>query len=122
MSLLYKDIKEVLTTVEVVQAGGQIQLVFTGDSDEVTGIGKILDGYLMTPTELLVILQENKIKQLNKHSNNMKTFAITYLSKESNWVQEIITVQTETIDLALQGFRGGKVVGIKEVHNSGKNL
>ena len=104
---------EAITTVEVVQAGGQIQLVFTGDSDEVTGIGKIIEGYLMTQTELLVILQNNKLKQLNKN-RYMRKYLIKYLTKEEAVVSSI-TVLAETIDEALRGFRGGMVTHIEEV-------
>ena len=51
----------------------------------------------------------------------MKTFAITYISEITSEA-ETITVQTETVDLALQGFREGKVVNITEINGSGKNL
>jgi hypothetical protein len=51
----------------------------------------------------------------------MKTFAITYISEKTSGV-EVITVQNETVDLALQGFREGRVVGIVEIESSGKNL
>ena len=51
----------------------------------------------------------------------MKTFAITYVSEKTSGV-EVITVRTETIDLALQNFREGKIVRIEEVNLYGKNL
>jgi predicted Fe-Mo cluster-binding NifX family protein len=51
----------------------------------------------------------------------MKTFAITYVSEKTSGV-EVITVRTETIDLALQNFREGKVVRIEEINLYGKNL
>jgi len=62
----------------------------------------------------------------------MKTFAITFLTYDSQEsVSETITVQTETVDLALQNFTrtsnphsrtGGRIVGIVEIQTSGKNL
>jgi len=56
----------------------------------------------------------------------MKTFAITYLSEVETDV-ETLTVQSETIDEALQNFTltskwERRVVGIKEITNPGKNL
>ena len=51
----------------------------------------------------------------------MKTFAITYISEKTSGV-EVITVRTETIDLALQNFREGKVVRIEAINLYGKNL
>ena len=51
----------------------------------------------------------------------MKAFAITYISEKTSGV-EVITVRTETIELALQNFREGKVVKREEIDLYGKNL
>jgi predicted Fe-Mo cluster-binding NifX family protein len=51
----------------------------------------------------------------------MKVFAITYISEKTSGI-ETISVQTETVESALQNFREGKVVKIEEVNLYGKNI
>jgi len=59
MSLLYKDEKDVTTTVHVGMREGTIVLDFSADCGKF-GTDEMLDGYTLTPQRLLQILQERK--------------------------------------------------------------
>jgi len=58
MSLLYKDSKDVTTSVEIKQEVGKIILDFSADCGKF-GTDEMLDGYTLTPGRLLEILQSS---------------------------------------------------------------
>tara|TARA_B110000211_G_C13710090_1_gene391352 strand:- start:255 stop:461 length:207 start_codon:yes stop_codon:yes gene_type:complete len=59
MSLLYKDIKDVITSVDIKEEDGKIILDFSADCGKF-GTDEMLDGYTLTPKRLLEILQSRE--------------------------------------------------------------
>ena len=57
MSLLYKKQSDVITSVDIKQENGNINLLFHSDCGK-HGTDEILDEYDLTPLQLLIILQE----------------------------------------------------------------
>ena len=60
MSLLYKDRKDVITSVAIKQVDGKVVLDFSADCGKF-GTDEMLDGYTLTPERLLEILQSSEI-------------------------------------------------------------
>jgi hypothetical protein len=60
MSLLYKDRKDVITSVDIKQVDGKVVLDFSADCGKF-GTDEMLDGYTLTPKRLLEILQSSEI-------------------------------------------------------------
>ena len=60
MSLLYKDIKDVITSVDIKEEDGKITFDFSADCGKF-GTDEMLDGYTLTPERLLEILQSSEI-------------------------------------------------------------
>ena len=61
MSLLYKDRKDIITSVEVRHiSGGRVVLDFSADCGKF-GTDEMLDGYTLTAERLLEILQSSEI-------------------------------------------------------------
>lgn len=56
MSLIYKDKKDVITSVEIENNNGIIKLKFSKDCGKF-GTNEIVDNYNLTPERLLEILQ-----------------------------------------------------------------
>ena len=59
MSLLYKDIKDVITSVDIKEKDRKIILDFSADCGKF-GTDEMLDGYTLTPKRLLEILQSRE--------------------------------------------------------------
>jgi hypothetical protein len=59
MSLLYKDRKDVITSVDIKEKDGKIILDFSADCGKF-GTDEMLDGYTLTPKRLLEILQSRE--------------------------------------------------------------
>ena len=60
MSLLYKDRKDVITSVDIKQVDGKVVLDFSADCGKF-GTDEMLDGYTLTPKRLLEILESSEI-------------------------------------------------------------
>ena len=60
MSLLYKDRKDVITSVDIKQVDGKVVLDFSADCGKF-GTDEELDGYTLTAERLLMILQHSEI-------------------------------------------------------------
>ena len=60
MSLLYKDRKDVITSVDIKRVDGKVVLDFSADCGKF-GTDEMLDGYTLTPERLLEILQSSEI-------------------------------------------------------------
>ena len=60
MSLLYKDRKDIITSVDIKQVDGKVVLDFSADCGKF-GTDEMLDGYTLTPKRLLEILQSSEI-------------------------------------------------------------
>jgi hypothetical protein len=62
MSLLYKDRKDIVTSVEIKKQYGSNTLIFDFSADcGKFGTDEMLDGYTLTPERLLEILQSSEI-------------------------------------------------------------
>lgn len=59
---LYKEPKDFIYEVDIIQKNGTINLLFSNDGGKF-GTHEILDEFNLTPLELLEILQEQKLKK-----------------------------------------------------------
>ena len=59
MSLLYKEKKDVIISVEVIRKEDIVEFIFLADCGE-NGTHEIIDGYKLTPKRLMAILQDRK--------------------------------------------------------------
>ena len=57
MSLLYKDPKYVIISVEVITKEDEVEFIFLADCGK-HGTHEIIDGYKLTPERLMAILQD----------------------------------------------------------------
>ena len=57
MSLLYKDQKDAIHSVEIKQKGGKVYFLFSADCGK-HGADEAVDSYILTPKRLLEILQD----------------------------------------------------------------
>ena len=67
--MLYKNAKDVITSVEIKQEEGLVKMLFSADCGKF-GTDEILDIYEISPEELLGLLQKNYL--INEIENNKK--------------------------------------------------
>jgi hypothetical protein len=60
MGILYKNKEDVTTSVDIVKKDGSVEFVFSSDCGK-HGMEEMLDGYKLTPSRLLEILQSKEV-------------------------------------------------------------
>lgn len=60
MGILYKNKEDVTTSVDIVKKDGSVEFLFSADCGK-HGMDEMLDGYKLTPSRLLEILQSKEV-------------------------------------------------------------